>query len=88
MKLSIKGPLHPIIGLDNEKSQSRDNWTFPETPADMNLEGVCRESPVDSFYVMSNSEEFLGYTHTSIAYSEDSSRWEIVNTTNISQVRA
>ena len=40
----------------------------------MNLEGVCRESPVDSFYVMSNSEEFLGYTHTSIVYSVDSSR--------------
>ena len=40
----------------------------------MNLEGVCRESPVDSFYVMNNSEEFLGYTHTSIVYSVDSSR--------------
>ena len=52
------------------------------------LTGVCLESSVDSVFVMTSPSEFLGYIQTSMMYSVNSSRWEIVNTTNTSQVLA
>ena len=43
---------------------------------------------MDSVFVTTSPSEFLGYIQTSMMYSVNSSRWEIVNTTNTSQVLA
>ena len=52
------------------------------------LSGVCLESAVDAMFVMESPTNFLGYIHTSLIFSLDKERWEIVNTTNPSQVLA
>ena len=54
----------------------------------MELEGVCRGSSVDSFYVMKSPTEYLGYLHTSIAFSSSRDRWEVSHTFNSSNVLA
>lgn len=46
------------------------------------MKGVCINSPVDSFYQMMTSEDFIGYTQTSLIWSRDNDRWEIVFTMN------
>ena len=43
------------------------------------LRGVCLESPVDTYFVMKTSSEFLGYIQSRMFYSETNARWEIVN---------
>ena len=52
------------------------------------LQGVCLESSVDSMFLMESPTEFLGYIQTTLRYSRDMSRWEIVNTTNTTEVLA
>ena len=46
------------------------------------LKGVCLQSPVDSFYDLSTSQEFSGLLQTSMVFSEENRRWEIVFSVN------
>ena len=57
-------------------------------PTDFTLRGVCLDSTVDKFYFTERFDYFLGYTSSRLVFSEDNSRWEIVNNTNTSQLLA
>ena len=52
------------------------------------LRGVCLESPVDKYFAMVNTTYFLGYTHSSLIFSNVSQRWEIVKNANQTSVLA
>ena len=72
---NCKRPLCPVC----EMTTARKNFI---------LSGVCMESSVDVMFVMERLKEFLGYIQSTMRFSQVSSRWEIVNTTNTSHVLA
>ena len=52
------------------------------------LHGLCQGSSVDRLFVMKTESELLGYTGSTMAFSLNNSRWEIVSTNNTSDVLA
>ena len=52
------------------------------------LRGGCLDSAVEQYYVMRSNKEFLGLIQTSIIFSSEKSRWEIVNTSDPTNILA
>ena len=52
------------------------------------MRGSCLESAVDKYFVMRNSKEFLGLIQTTIIFSSQRKRWEIVNSTDTTKMLA
>ena len=46
------------------------------------LKGVCIKSPIDSFYDLSTSQELSGLLQTSMVFSQENKRWEIIFSVN------
>ena len=55
-------------------------------PTDFTLRGVCLDSKVDKFYFTERFDSFLGYINSRLIFNDG--RWEIVNSTDPSQVLA
>ena len=43
------------------------------------LQGVCKNSGIDRYYILQTPGSLLGYSKTKMAWSPENSRWEIVN---------
>ena len=43
------------------------------------LQGICKESYIDRFFVLQSSQQLLGYIQTKMVWTEENERWEIVN---------
>ena len=43
------------------------------------LRGGCLDSAVDQYFVMRSNKEFLGLIQTSLVFSSEQNRWEVVN---------
>ena len=45
------------------------------------MRGICKEHPMDRFYILKSSTELLGLIQNRIIYSESENRWEVVDHT-------
>ena len=52
------------------------------------LRGICLDSSVDTYFVMTGHKEFLGLLQSRMIFSSNESRWEIVNSSDSSTVLA
>ena len=52
------------------------------------MRGSCLESAVDKYFVMRNSKEFLGLIQTSMIFSSQQKRWEIVASSETTKILA
>ena len=52
------------------------------------LRGGCLDSSVDQYFVMRSNKEFLGLVQSSIIFSSEQKRWEIVNSTDTTSILA
>ena len=52
------------------------------------MRGVCLESEVDKYYVLRDSNDFLGLLHSKIIFSDINKRWEIVRRVDDGEVLA
>ena len=52
------------------------------------LRGGCLDSSVDQYFVLRTNKEFLGLIQTSIIFSSEQKRWEIVNTSDTTNILA
>ena len=43
------------------------------------IRGICKESPMDRFYVLNSSVELIGLMNNRIIFSETENNWKIVN---------
>ena len=43
------------------------------------LQGICRESVIDRYFVLLSDKELLGFTQNKMLWSGEGTRWEIVN---------
>ena len=65
---------------DDECDTDNDVICTVEPQTKFTLKGVCIDSPVDSFYMMTSSTELVGYTQTTMMFNTSEKRWEIVMT--------
>ena len=83
------------VNYNNQTEKLRDNFCgsndvaivckVPESAKYM-LSGVCKDSPADTFYVVRDSRELLGYTQTNLRLSLSRRRWEITFSRNNSLI--
>ena len=52
------------------------------------LRGICLDSSVDTYFVMRSNREFLGLLKSRIIFSDEESRWQIVNSSDSTKVLA
>ena len=45
----------------------------------LNLQGFCKNSSIDRFFVLESNQELLGFMQNKMVWAEETSRWEIVN---------
>ena len=75
-----------MINVGSEKYQDHTcDWAlcpickFTERHLRFHLAGVCKESPVDRYYLTTENFNLLGFLHTNILWSGRDNRWEIID---------
>ena len=72
-----------LLLKDNCKFELCPVCMFPDFPVDLQLRGVCLDSPVDKFYVLLNSRELLGHGGSVLSWDEGERSWRIIKNSQI-----
>ena len=72
-----------LLLKDNCKFELCPVCMFPDFPVDLQLRGVCLDSPVDKFFVLLNSRELLGHGGSILSWDEGERSWRIIKNSQI-----
>ena len=66
-----------LLLKDNCKFELCPVCMFPDFPVDLQLRGVCLDSPLDKFYVLHNSTELHGHGGSVLSWVSNENTWRI-----------
>ena len=64
---------------DEKCSYEVPSLCFVNKTTSYHLQGTCQNSYIDRYYVLQSARKLAGYIQTQMIWSEENSRWEIVN---------
>ena len=74
---------------DNCKFELCPVCMFRDFPVDLQLRGVCLDSPVEKFYLLHNSTELHGHGGSVLSWDDGEQSWRIVkNSQSLARTRS